>query len=141
MSSLPASWSLCSAHCVVAIRRLALDFFFENIFTSFIIFEISWSCKLSLTTLYRRRAHTSTLTAILWILWISVGATTLSEGKTIFKGQPCSDFDVVLPAAKNICDDIHPIAIIAFVNALLRECSLICLRVLRVAGRGSSSRV
>ncbi|KAH9852950.1 hypothetical protein C2E23DRAFT_859582 [Lenzites betulinus] len=79
-----------------------LDFFFENIFTSYIIFEIPW-------------------TSILWILWISVGATTLSEGSTIFKGHSCSEFDVVLPSAKNICDDIHPIAIVAFVNALLRK--------------------
>ncbi|EIW56449.1 uncharacterized protein TRAVEDRAFT_49273 [Trametes versicolor FP-101664 SS1] len=85
---------------VSKVLLLALDFFIDNTFTSFIIFEISWS-------------------SILWILWISVGATTLSEGNTIFKGHTCDDFDVVLPAAKNICDDIHPIAIIAFVNAFL----------------------
>ncbi|KAI0369287.1 hypothetical protein BV20DRAFT_980234 [Pilatotrama ljubarskyi] len=76
-----------------------LDFFFDNVFTSFLIFEISWS-------------------SILWILWISVGATTLSEGKTIFKGQSCSVFDLV-PSAQNICEDIHPIAIVGFVNAAL----------------------
>ncbi|KAI0632979.1 hypothetical protein C8Q77DRAFT_1158424 [Trametes polyzona] len=78
---------------------VALDIFFENIFTSFLIFEISWS-------------------SILWILWISVGATTLSEGKTNFSGHDCSEF-VDVPTAKSICDDIHPIAIIGFVNAAL----------------------
>lgn len=28
-------------------RSLALDFFIDNTFTSFIIFEISWSCECS----------------------------------------------------------------------------------------------
>lgn len=73
------------------------------------------------SSLVYHRAYALRCPAILWILWISVGATTLSEGNTIFKGHTCDDFDVVLPAAKNICDDIHPIAIIAFVNAFLRE--------------------
>lgn len=59
--------------------------------------------------------------AIVWILWISVGATTLSQGNRLFKGSQCSDFSVVLPDAKEICDDVHPIAIVAFVNFALRE--------------------
>ncbi|KAI8990401.1 hypothetical protein BD414DRAFT_514185 [Trametes punicea] len=79
---------------------LFLDFFFDRIFTSMIVFEIPWL-------------------SILWILWISVGATTLSQGKKIFTGHPCSDFNVVLPSAKNICDDVHPIASLAFVNFAL----------------------
>ncbi|KAI0354289.1 hypothetical protein OH77DRAFT_1521906 [Trametes cingulata] len=97
-----------------------LDFFFDNIFTSFIIFEISWS-------------------SILWILWISVGATTLSEGKTIFKGESCSDFDVILPSAKNICDDIHPIAIVGFVNAALLFLYTAVLLFAAFTSSGSSS--
>ncbi|KAI9058793.1 hypothetical protein FKP32DRAFT_1581201 [Trametes sanguinea] len=79
---------------------IVLDIFFDNVFTSFLIFEIPWL-------------------SIVWILWISVGATTLSQGKTIFKGQPCSDFNVFLPSAKEICEDVHPIAIIAFINFAL----------------------
>ncbi|KAI0772452.1 hypothetical protein BD413DRAFT_612600 [Trametes elegans] len=85
--------------CITAISlfiMLALDFFINTIFTSMIVFELAWSL-------------------ILCILWISVGATTLSEGKTIFKGHPCSDFQLITNA-KNICDDIHPIAITAFVD-------------------------
>ncbi|KAI0651174.1 hypothetical protein C8Q79DRAFT_898528 [Trametes meyenii] len=78
------------------IIMLALDFFIENVFTSMLVFEIAWS-------------------SVLWVLWISVGATTLSEGNTIFKGRSCSEFDVVLPMAKDICVDIHPIGSISFV--------------------------
>ncbi|KAL7278699.1 hypothetical protein ACG7TL_007701 [Trametes sanguinea] len=85
---------------VSSVLLIVLDFFFDNIFTSYLIFEIPWL-------------------SIVWILWISVGATTLSEGKTIFQGQPCSTFNVVLPSAKEICEDVHPLAIIAFVNFAL----------------------
>ncbi|KAI0369285.1 hypothetical protein BV20DRAFT_946548 [Pilatotrama ljubarskyi] len=78
------------------LSRIGLDFFFERLFTSFIIVEIAW-------------------TSILWVLWIAVGGTTFSEGSTIFKGKPCSEFDIVLPKAKDVCDDIHPIGSVAFV--------------------------
>ncbi|KAH9902774.1 hypothetical protein C8Q73DRAFT_785408 [Cubamyces lactineus] len=85
---------------VTNIILLGLDFFFDNIFTSMPIFEIPWLC-------------------IVWILWISVGATTLSQGNQLFKGTPCSEYAVIFPDAKDICNDIHPIAIVAFVNFAL----------------------
>ncbi|CDO68772.1 hypothetical protein BN946_scf184989.g38 [Trametes cinnabarina] len=77
---------------------IALDIFFDNIFTSYLAFEIPWL-------------------SILWILWISVGWTTLSEGHMIFQGITCSLF--TQPNTKEICEGIHPIAIIAFINFAL----------------------
>ncbi|KAI0327348.1 hypothetical protein GY45DRAFT_1373236 [Cubamyces sp. BRFM 1775] len=105
---------------VTNIIMLGLDFFFDNIFTSMPIFEVPWL-------------------SIMWILWISVGATTLSQGKQLFKNTPCSDYAVVIPDAKEICDDIHPIAIVGFVNfALLFLYSMSSL-VAALFSSGSSS--
>ncbi|KAI0673116.1 hypothetical protein C8Q78DRAFT_969908 [Trametes maxima] len=80
-----------------------LDFIFDTIFTSMLVFEIAWF-------------------SILWILWISVGATTLSEGNRIFSPYSCDDFSRAFDVPKslsNICEDIHPIVIVAFVNFAL----------------------
>ncbi|KAL1943254.1 hypothetical protein VTO73DRAFT_4329 [Trametes versicolor] len=85
---------------VSKVAMLALDFFFESIFTSYIIFELGWSC-------------------VLWVLWIAVGGTTLSNGKDLFGDENCQDFHVILPEAEDACDDIHPIASIAFVTFAL----------------------
>ncbi|KAI0659625.1 hypothetical protein C8Q70DRAFT_915218 [Cubamyces menziesii] len=105
---------------VTNIIMLGLDFFLDNIFTSMPVFEVPWL-------------------SIVWILWISVGATTLSQGNRLFKGSQCSDFSVVLPDAKEICDDVHPIAIVAFVNfALLFLYSMSSL-VAALFSSGSSS--
>ncbi len=59
--------------------------------------------------------------AVLWVLWIAVGGTTLSNGKTLFGDEKCEDFHVILPEAEDACDDIHPIASIAFVTFALCE--------------------
>ncbi|KAI0354290.1 hypothetical protein OH77DRAFT_526177 [Trametes cingulata] len=79
---------------------MGLDLLFERVFTSFMVVEMVW-------------------TSILWVLWIAVGGTTFSEGNTLFEGKPCSMFDVVLPKAKDVCDDIQPIGSVAFVTFAL----------------------
>ncbi|KAI0632978.1 hypothetical protein C8Q77DRAFT_860736 [Trametes polyzona] len=82
---------------VTGLLLLILDIFLQDLFTSFLVTELAWS-------------------TILFILWIAVGATTLTNGKTLFKGRPCSDFDVILEKAKDVCEDIHPIATLSFIT-------------------------
>ncbi|KAI0830258.1 hypothetical protein BC628DRAFT_991744 [Trametes gibbosa] len=85
---------------VSMIIMIVLDFFVDNFFTSYMIFELSW-------------------TSLLWVLWIAVGGTTLANGKTLFQGATCEEFDLVSPKAKDVCNDIHPIASVAFVTFAL----------------------
>ncbi|KAL7278697.1 hypothetical protein ACG7TL_007699 [Trametes sanguinea] len=87
---------------VSSVLMLLFEFFFEEVFTSYVVFEISWL-------------------SILWMFWVAVGAVTLDDDNNLYLGRHnCFDYTEVLPHIVRVgCSEAHAIEAFEFVTFAL----------------------
>ncbi|KAI9058796.1 hypothetical protein FKP32DRAFT_1227027 [Trametes sanguinea] len=84
---------------VSSVSMLLFDILFGKIFTSYVMFEISWL-------------------SILWMFWVAVGSVTRDDDNYLYLGRDnCFDYSEILPHIVRVgCREVHVIEAFEFVT-------------------------
>ncbi|KAJ3010501.1 hypothetical protein NUW54_g955 [Trametes sanguinea] len=84
---------------VSSVLMLLSEICFEQMFTSYVMFEISWL-------------------SILWMFWVAVGSVTRDDDNYLYLGRyNCFDYSEVLPHIVRVgCSEVHIIEAFEFVT-------------------------